>query len=213
MASTRDKLRAIRKRRRRSSQDTTTGPPWPIRMRCIELLRLNKGETVLDVGCGIGLSFEPLLEGVGRTGKLIAFEPRRARYAQARVRAEGLRAQGWNLEVQCANAADVKLPDRPDAALFHYVHGISRTPEAVGNLFAQLPPGTRIAIAGMKFVSWWLAPLNLIAWLKNRRHNVRAHELHRPWSLIEPQLQSFSWKPTQGGMGYIGSGRVRGTGL
>ena len=65
-----------------------------------------------------------------------------------------------------------------------------------------------MAVAGMKFFPWWLAPLNLLAWLKNRPYNVRAGEMYRPWSLLEPRLECFNWKPTQGGMGYVGSGTV-----
>lgn len=214
MAPTPDNLRSIQKvRRTAAAYDATTGPTWPIRMRCIELLRLCKGDTVLDVGCGTGLSFEPLLERVGRQGMLIAFEQGPEMHAQAEQRAQGLRAQGWPINLQRASAEEVRLPARPDAALFHYVHDIVRTPRAVANLFAQFEPGTRIAIAGMKYFPWWLAPLNLFAWLKNRPCNVRAHELHRPWSLIEPHLRDFHWKPTQGGMGYVGSGRVKGAGL
>lgn len=208
-----ENLRSIDKyRRTAAAYDKTTGPTWPIRMRCIELLRLDPGNTVLDVGCGTGLSFEPLLERVGREGRLLAFEQSPEMHAQAEQRAQGLKAQGWRIDLQRASAEDVQLPARPDAALFHYVHDITRTPQALDNLFAQLPPGARIAIAGMKFFPWWLAPLNLLAWLKNRPYNVRAHELHRPWSLIERRMQGFSWKATQGGMGYIGSGRVAGAG-
>ncbi len=214
MAPTPDNLRSIQKyRRTAAAYDATTGPTWPIRMRCIEMLRLSKGDTVLDVGCGTGLSFEPLLEQVGRQGMLIAFEQSPEMHAQAGQRAQGLRAQGWQVDLQCASAEEVQLPARPDAALFHYVHDIVRTPQAVANLFGQFAPGTRIAIAGMKYFPWWLAPLNLFAWLKNRPYNVRAHELRRPWSLIEPHLRDFHWKPTQGGMGYVGSGRVKGAGL
>ena len=192
--------------------DTLAGPTWPIRMRCIDLLCLVPGDTVLDVGCGSGLNFEPLLERIGRKGLLIAFEPDAERHAKAALRAQGLRAQGWRIELQCARAEDVRLPSRPDAALFHYVHGIVRTPRAVTNLLGQLPAGTRLAMAGTKFFPWWLAPLNVYAWWKNRGYQVRAHELHRPWTLVEKHLQGFTWKPTHGGMGYIGSGRVRGAG-
>jgi len=71
-----------------------------------------------------------------------------------------------------------------------------------------LPAGTRLSIAGMKFFSWWLAPLNLLAWLKNRPYNARGHRLHRPWQLAQRRLDGFARQATQAGMGYIGSGRV-----
>jgi len=192
-----------------ANYDATTGPTWPIRMRCIELLHLQPGQTVLDVGCGTGLSFEPLLQRVGRQGRLLAFEQSPDMHVQARRRADMLAVEGWQVDLQCASAEDVVLPGRVDAALFHYVHDISRSPRAIANLFAQLPAGARIAIAGMKFFAWPLAPLNLLAWLKNRPYNVRGHELYKPWRMIEARLQSFEWQATQWGMGYIGSGVVR----
>ncbi|WP_280152423.1 class I SAM-dependent methyltransferase [Piscinibacter sp. XHJ-5] len=211
MAPTPDNLRSIEKYRRAArGYDSTTGPTWSIRMRCIELLELHAGDTVLDVGCGTGLSFEPLLERIGRNGLLIAFEQSPEMHAQAAQRAQRLRAKGWRIELQRASAEEVELPAHPDAALFHYVHDILRTPQALANLLAQLPPGTRLAVAGMKYFPWWLAPLNLLAWLKNLPYNVHAHELNRPWALLEQHLQGFTWKPTQGGMGYIGRGRVKG---
>ena len=105
--------------------------------------------------------------------------------------------------------SDLALGAVPDAMLWHYVHDISRTPAALDNLFAQCRPGTRLAIAGMKFFPWWLAPLNLLAWLKNMPYNVHAHELHEPWSRVAPRLDGFAWEATQWGMGYIGSGVVK----
>ncbi len=207
---TADNLRSIAKYRRTAAgYDASTGPTWPIRMRCIERLALRAGETVLDVGCGTGLSFEALLQGVGRSGRLIAFEQSPDMHAQARRRAETLRTDGWSVELHCASAEELRLGAVPDAALWHYVHDITRSPAALANLFAQFRPGMRLAVAGMKFFPWWLAPLNLLAWLKNRPYNVHAHELHEPWQLLAQRLERFEWEPTQWGMGYLGSGVVR----
>ena len=210
MTPTAENLQSIAKYRAVARRyDASTGPTWAIRMRCVELLQLREGETVLDVGCGTGLSFEPLLQRVGRSGRLIAFEQSPEMYLQASARADALRVLGFQIHLVHASAETVTLPAAPDAALFHYVHDISRTPEALDNLFGQLAPATRIAIAGMKFFPWPLAPLNVLAWMKNRPYNVRAHELHKPWSLMAARLNGFEWHATQWGMGYIGTGRVK----
>lgn len=191
-----------------AAYDSTAGPTWPIRMRCIELLALSPGETVVDIGCGTGLSFEPLLARVGPTGRLIAFEQSPDMYEQAQRRAQALRDQGFHIELSQSPAETVRFGATPQALLGHYIHDISRTPAAVSNLLGQTPAGARVVLAGMKFFPWWLAPLNLLAWLKNRPYNVHAHQLHRPWSLFEAELDDFQWTATQFGMGYIGYGRI-----
>lgn len=202
-------LRSIEKYRAKAAgYDRTTGPTMPIRRECIERLALRPGETVLDVGAGTGLSFEPLAHAVGKGGRVLAFEQSPEMHARAQQRADSLRAQGFAVELQLASAEDVRLPAAPDAVLMHYVHDVLRTPAALANLLPQCKPGARIAIAGMKYFPWWLAPLNLLAWLKNRPYNVHAHDMRRPWSLIEPHLRGLQVSSTQGGMGFIASGRI-----
>lgn len=184
--------------------------------RTIALLQLRPGDVVLDVGAGTGLSYAPLLQAVGASGRVLAFEQSPDMHIQAVARAqrEGWQAAGpdgrgprlWHCQ---AAAEDVQLPERADAVLFNYVHDISRTPQAVANILRQCKPGARIAMAGMKFFPWWTGPLNLLAWLKNRPYNAKAADLWQPWSLVQAACEGFSIESTQAGMGYVAHGRLR----
>ena len=187
--------------------DESAQRTMPLRRRTIDLLRLQPGQVVLDVGAGTGLSYAWLREGVGVSGRVLAFEQSPEMFAQAHARVE---REGWgNVWHVCAPAETVALPEAADAVLFNYTHDILRTPMALANIVRQLQPGARVAIAGIKFFPWWTGPLNVLAWLKNRPYNARAADLWHPWDRIEAYCQSplQRWN-TQLGMGYIASGTL-----
>lgn len=193
--------------RHAAGYDASAQRTMPLRLRTIALLGLKPGDVVLDVGAGTGLSYEPLLKAVSPGGRVLAFEqsPDMFALAEHRVRERGLQPL-WHC---CASAEQVHLPQAPDALLFNYTHDITRSPEAVHNLLSQARPGARVAMAGMKFFPWWTGPLNLLAWAKNRPYNARAGDLWCPWDLVQAHCEGFVWRPTQWGMGYIASGRLR----
>ena len=203
-----NELSVARYRRVAAGYDASAGFTMPLRLRTIALLALQSGDVVLDVGAGTGLSFAPLLAAVGERGRVLAFEqsPQMFEQARARVVREGWQQRVW---LQQASAEEVRLPQPAGAALFNYVHDITRTPAAVDNLWRQLEPGARLAIAGMKFFPWWTGPLNLLPWLKNRPYNARPADLWAPWDLLAPRCEGFERWSTQWGMGYIACGRKR----
>ncbi len=197
-----------RYRARAARYDASAEFTMPLRLRTIALLALAPGDVVLDVGAGTGLSFAPLLAAVGERGRILAFEQSPEMFEQARQRVMRERWQG-RVWLQQAKAEEVSLPQAPDAALFNYVHDISRIQPAVDNLMRQLKPGARVAMAGMKFFPWWTGPLNIVAWMKNRPYNALAAELWSPWDHVAPWCEDFERWSTQWGMGYIARGRRR----
>jgi len=202
-----NELSIARYRARAAGYDASAQRTMPLRRRTIDLLRLQPGDVVLDVGAGTGLSYAWLRDGVGPTGRVLAFEQSPEMFEQARRRVE---REGWrNVWHVCVSAEGVALPQPADAVLFNYTHDILRAPQAVANIVRQLKPGARIAIAGMKFFPWWTGPLNLLPWLKNRPYNARPADLWHPWDRIEAHCDGFERWSTQFGMGYIARGVIR----
>lgn len=89
------------------------------------------------VACDTGLSFAPLLAGVGAGGRVVGVElsPEMAAIARARVA-----AAGWdNVDLHVGDVAALELPRHAfDAALLHYTHDV-RPGGAAGHIARPLP--------------------------------------------------------------------------
>ncbi len=193
--------------RHAAGYDASAARTAMLRARTIGRLGLRPGETVLDVGAGTGLSIEALVRGVGTGGRVVAVE--QSPEMAARARARLLAARWGNVSLIEASVEDAALPAQIDAVLFHYTHDVLRSPAALGNILSRVRPGARVALAGMRFVSWWLAPVNFYVMLKGRPYLTTYEGLRRPWGLLEAHLERFETETTLMGTGYIGWGKLR----
>jgi len=171
---------------RAPTYDLELAPFEQIRLLAIERLALRPGDTVLDVGCGTGLSLERLQAEVGAKGHVVGIEQSPAMISQAghRNRAQGLR----NVKLICAPAEEAQLEGRADAALLHFTHDVLRRPEALDRVISHLKPGGRLVACGLKWTSPWAVPINLFVWGAALRSVSSMRGLERPWSLLGERI-------------------------
>ena len=208
MTGPRHDLAIARYRQHAPSYDAAAAHSMARRRRVIGLLKLRPGDTVLDVGCGTGLSFPMILEAIGPGGQLLGVELSPDMLALARERTG---KAGWgNVSLIEAPMERASVPFPLDAILFNDTHDVLRSPLALLSVFRDAKPGARVAAAGPKLFPWWLAPFNLYALAKARPYVTTFEGLARPWDLLAGYVPGLSVVTTQLGMGYIAHGTCPG---
>lgn len=163
------------------------------RRRSIEILALRPGERVLIMGCGTGLDFEHIPQGVHITAGDIT--PAMVDRASHRARKLALDA-----DVRVMDAHRLDLPDASfDAVILHLILAVVPDPEAAIREAARvLKPGGRVAIFD-KFIAHGKRP-SVLRRLAGFFFRIAATDLNRP---VEPLID-------QGGMVLIHDERVLG---
>lgn len=180
----------------------------PIRERAVERLALQEGQTVLDIGCGTGLSFSRLREAVGERGQVVGVEqsPDMLVIARSRVHDGGWR----NVRLECQPVHLSRLPARADAAFFHFTHDILREPGAVDHVLAHLRPGATVVATGLKWAGGWSWPVNWLV-LGAALHSVTSLEgLRQPWDRLAEALDDVEVETFWFDAIFVVRGRVRG---
>jgi demethylmenaquinone methyltransferase/2-methoxy-6-polyprenyl-1,4-benzoquinol methylase len=174
----------------------------------VELLRLKKGDVIVEIGCGTGLNF-PLLQGkIGPEGKIIGVDLTDRMLDQARKR---VIRQGWrNVELLCMDAARFVFPPGVNGILSTFaltlMPGFDRIIRSGRD---ALPPGGRFVILDLK------KPENVPLWLTSLMVRLTAPfgvsldlaERH-PWESVEKYFPVTSYEELFFGFVYLSTGEV-----
>ena len=184
---------------------TATGDPY--RRQTVDRLAPMPGEVILDVGCGTGLNFAAIEEGIGPQGRLIGIEPCPEMLALARERVED---SDWrNVTLVAAAAEDAAVPATADGALFCGVHDVMRSRPALANVLGFVRAGGRVVAGGPKWTTWWQpgsAALNLTTWTSNRDCITTFEGFDRPWTGLAAMVGDLEVEELCLGAAYIAAG-------
>jgi ubiquinone/menaquinone biosynthesis C-methylase UbiE len=112
----------------------------------VEHARLQRGDDVLDVGCGSGSSVLPAAQQVGPTGRVVGIDVSDGLLALCRTKVD--RAGLDNVELRVGDMRELNLPARSfDAVLL--VFGLFMVPDMQGlvrDLWELVRPGGRLVI-------------------------------------------------------------------
>ncbi len=191
---------------RAAHYDFERAPFEPVRRKAIERRARREGDTVLDIGCGTGLSFAPLLERIGATGRIVGVDASPEMLALARKR---VARHGWSgVALLEADAAQAPLQGPADAALLHFTHDVLRDPAALDHVLAHLKPGARVVASGLQWAPPWMLPTNLFV-LGAALYSVSSLDgLEQPWTMLAKRLQSFEVRGFPWVGIYVAGGRV-----
>lgn len=201
-------VEAIKRKYQRNARfyDLPINPFVKLRAKAVEKLDLRGGETVLDLGCGTGLSFELLRAGVGPEGKVIGVELSPHMLERARDRVE---QRSWaNVELIESNAEDVEINDTVDAVFSFYTHDIMQSAKAVERAIGFLRlSGAFVAAGGKRSTSSLGILANPFMLLVSMPYITDLSGTRRPWQKLESLIGPLDVKEYFLGTAYIAVGR------
>lgn len=178
----------------------------PLRRLALERLATQRGEAVIDVACGTGLSLAALATAVGPHGRVIGIEQSPEMIARARTRVAARRLR--RVELVEAPVERARFAGRADAALCHFTHDVLQRADAVANLLDHLRPGARIVCTGLVWAPRWAPAVNAAVLLGALRSTTTLAGLARPWALLEARIGPMASERYLLGGVYLAHGSV-----
>jgi ubiquinone/menaquinone biosynthesis C-methylase UbiE len=176
--------------------------PPGLRRRAADELYLNRGDRVLEIGCGTGRNFIHLLRAVGAAGRIYGVDLSPGMLAKA----QDLKVKsGWdNIKLSRGDAADYIAPEPLDAILFSLSYAtMPHHLQVLDHAWSQLRSGGRLVIMDAKPPPGRGGELVLpfSAWLM--RHTMLGNPYLHPWEDLARLTPHFEMKEFLFGSYYI----------
>ena len=170
-------------------------PAW--REAAIRDLHLKPGDTVIDIGCGTGLTFPSLYQGVGPTGRIIGIDISADMLEQAQ---QLVTQNGWrNVELTAVDITHYDFPVKADGILSTFaLILVPNAGQVVSNACQSLLPGGRISILDMAWPeNWSIHWRHVFFWLKPfgvTQEMLRQKPWEAVWQAMESNLKDVALK-------------------
>ena len=176
--------------------------------RAITELRLEPGDTVVELGAGTGRNLEALSVAVGVEGKVIAVDlsPGMLDVARRKIDTPGLA----NVALVEADMTSYELPADTAAVLSTYaMEMLPDYEELIATLAGQVRSGGRIVLNGLRHPDRWPDWVINAGSALSRPFGVSdAYRSHRPWEAIENTLVDVVYDEAMAGAAYLSAGTV-----
>lgn len=151
----------------------------PLGLRALDALSPQRGEVILDIGCGAGQSVLQLADRVGPSGQIIGVDIAKPILDLARTRAAGLD----QVQLVQGDAAVLDLPAASVDRVFSRfgVMGFADPRAAFANFHRMMKPSGRIA-----FVCWRSLAENELDWLPLEAAGLESRADPTPFSFEDP---------------------------
>lgn len=176
------------------------------RKRAVAALKLTPGGTVVEVGCGTGLNFRYLRDGVGNGGSVIGVDQSEAMLKKARNRVD---RQNWNnVQLIQQDAATYKFPGGIDGVISTFA--LTLVPEydqLIASAAKALKPGKRFVVLDLKLPQRFPMSVIKAAVAVTKPFGVTLDLAERkPWEAMERHLAGVTIAELYGGFAYIAVG-------
>ena len=176
------------------------------RKKAVQALNLQRGDTVVEIGCGTGANFPLLQRAVGPEGKIIGTDITDAMLAQAQKRVE---ENDWsNVELVQADAASFHFPAGVGGIISTFAFTlVPEFDQVIQNGSEALATGGHWVSLDLKLPSSWLARLapQLVFLTKPFGVSLELAKRH-PWESLDKYLKNTSLTELYSGFVYIATG-------